>query len=69
MKQVLEGVKILDLSRVLAGPYAAQNLADLGADVLKIEAPFGETIQEDGGPLSRLILMGRMCRTFFMQPR
>jgi len=46
----LAGVRVLDLSRVLAGPWAGQLLADLGADVVKIEKPQGGDDTRAWGP-------------------
>lgn len=46
----LAGVRVLDLSRVLGGPMAAQTLGDHGADVVKIEPPRGDETREMGPP-------------------
>src|SRR5215212_2638941 len=49
-KGPLSHIRILDLSRVLAGPWASQLLADLGADVVKVERPDGGDDTRAWGP-------------------
>ncbi len=46
----LDGVKVIELARILAGPWAGQTLADLGAQVIKIEAPRGDDTRNWGPP-------------------
>jgi formyl-CoA transferase/CoA:oxalate CoA-transferase len=46
--QLLEGVRVLDMGRVLSGPYCASLLAELGADVVKLESPRGDDTRHLG---------------------
>src|SRR4051812_50196437 len=50
MSPPLDGIRVVDLSRVLAGPYATMVLADLGADVVKVEHPRGGDETRSWGP-------------------
>ncbi|WP_069298587.1 CaiB/BaiF CoA transferase family protein [Neptunicoccus sediminis] len=46
----LHGLRVVELARILAGPWAGQTLADLGAEVVKIEAPDGDDTRKWGPP-------------------
>lgn len=50
MQAPLEGIKVIELARILAGPWIGQTLADLGADVIKVESPEGDDTRKWGPP-------------------
>jgi crotonobetainyl-CoA:carnitine CoA-transferase CaiB-like acyl-CoA transferase len=50
MSAPLEGLKVIELARILAGPWAGQTLSDLGAEVIKVESPAGDDTRQWGPP-------------------
>lgn len=53
MSAPLKGLRVIELARILAGPWMGQTLADLGADVIKVEAPEGDDTRRWGPPFAR----------------
>jgi Predicted acyl-CoA transferases/carnitine dehydratase len=62
--KVLDGVKVLDFSRVFAGPAATQVLGDMGADILKIEPPGGDEARYYGVNKEKLATLGGTSPSF-----
>ena len=60
----LSGLKVIELARILAGPWAGQTLADLGAEVIKVESPQGDDTRQWARPL--LNMTARPQQPIFM---
>ena len=61
----LDGLKVLELARILAGPWAGQTLADLGADVVKVESPEGDDTRSWGPPFVAAADGGDLSAAYF----
>ena len=65
MMKPLHGLRVLELSRILAGPWIGQTLADLGADVVKVEAPAGDDTRRWGPPFVEAEAGGQLDAAYF----
>jgi len=61
----LQGLKVLELARILAGPWAGQTLADLGAEVVKVESPGGDDTRSWGPPFVAAADGGDLSAAYF----
>ena len=66
LANALQGVRVIALSRILAGPWCTQNLADLGADVLKIEPPVQGDATRGWGPPFATAGSGEKVAAYFL---
>ncbi len=65
MTAPLEGLKVVEMARILAGPWIGQTLADLGADVIKLESPDGDDTRNWGPPFVARADGGRGDAAYF----
>jgi crotonobetainyl-CoA:carnitine CoA-transferase CaiB-like acyl-CoA transferase len=65
MTSPLSGLRVLELARILAGPWSGQLLADLGADVVKVEAPAGDDTRTWGPPFVAAADGGHLDAAYF----
>ncbi len=64
MQRILEGIRVLDFSRVFAGPAATQVLGDMGADIVKLEPPGGDEARYYGVSKDKLAELGGASPSF-----
>jgi crotonobetainyl-CoA:carnitine CoA-transferase CaiB-like acyl-CoA transferase len=63
---ILNGIKVLDLSRILAGPFCSMYLSDFGCDVIKIESFKGDETRYWGPPYNQSVKILNKLSTYFL---
>ena len=54
-KGALNGIKVIDLTRVISGPFCTLLLADMGAELIKVEPPKGDNVRNQGNFVDALV--------------